>query len=413
MARHVQFSEVRGATGFSRGTFEGTVVDEAARLRPAPAGHAASAPPPHRWTSAAVEVPFPATEAILSWHAITPPGTWIELELSVRNADGSWTAWFVLARWTERDDAAGGIRRTTVSGQRDADASVHADTFVAAQGRAFTAYRLRVTFARGDEVEAEVDASLVMVGAMVSAIDDPTPEPQPFHDGHGHGNDDHADHADHDDHADRLGARGMALDVPRFSQQLHRGARVDLGGGGEAWCSPTSTAMVLGFWDRLPSDDALTGIEAPNGDPQVVWAAAGCYDHGYAGTGNWAFNAAFAARNGLESFVTRLRSLDEAERFIAAGIPLIASVAFTRDELPEAGYVTEGHLLVIAGFTVDGDVVVNDPAAPENTAVRRSYPRAAFERAWLRSAGGSGGVVYVMRPADVRLPAVPGEERNW
>ncbi|MBM7832624.1 hypothetical protein JOE59_003329 [Agromyces cerinus] len=397
MARHVQFSAVRGATGFSRGTHAGTVVDDAERLRPTRADEADSSvsvsvsTSPSRWSSDAVEVPFPSTEAILSWHAITPPGTWIELELSARNA-GGWTDWFVLARWTERDDAARGIRRTTVSGQRGADASVHADTFVAAEGRAFTAYRLRVTFARGDDVEA--DASLVMVGAMVSAIDDSTPEPE--HDG-----------------ADRGGARGIALDVPRFSQQLHRGAQVELGGGGEAWCSPTSTAMVLGFWDRLPSGEALVGIEAPNGDPEVVWAAAGCYDHDYAGTGNWSFNAAFAARNGIESFVTRLRSLDEAERFIAAGIPLVASVGFTRDELPEAGYVTEGHLLVIAGFTVDGDVVVNDPAAPEKAAVRRSYPRGAFERAWVRSTGGSGGVVYVMRPADVPLPAAPGEERSW
>ncbi|MFB6610650.1 peptidase C39 family protein [Agromyces sp. NPDC056379] len=394
MTRHVQFDAVRGAAGFAPGTHEGTVVDDAGRLRPGWAAEVAPAPAPAaasaRWTSEAVEVPFPATEAILSWHASTPPGTWIELELSARIADGSWTAWFALARWTEHDDDARGIRRTTVSSQRDADASVLADTFVAAEGRAFTAYRLRATFARGEDVEADAAASLAMVGAMVSSIDDAAPGAP-----------------------GAPGADGVALEVPRFSQQLHRGTHVELGGGGEAWCSPTATAMVLGFWGRLPSEQALVGIDAPNGDPQVVWAATGCYDHDYGGTGNWSFNAAFAARSGLESFVTRLRSLDEAERFIAAGIPLIASVSFTRDELPEAGYVTEGHLLVIAGFTADGDVVVNDPAAPDASGVRRSYPRAAFERAWLRSAGGSGGVVYVTRPADVPLPAAVGGERNW
>ncbi|MFC9561072.1 peptidase C39 family protein [Agromyces sp. NPDC056965] len=409
MTRHVQFGAVRGAAGFAPGTHEGTVVDDAGMLRPAwepevasvsaAAAATAAATAPAKWTSEAVEVPFPATEAILSWHATTPPGTWIELELSARIADGSWTAWFALARWTEHDDDARGIRRTTVSGQRDADASVLADTFVAAEGRAFTAYRLRATFARGAEADVDAAASLAMVGAMVSSIDE-----------HEH-EDEHRREREHD-RPDRSGAYGVALEVPRFSQQQHRGTHVELGGGGEAWCSPTSTAMVLGFWGRLPSEEALVGIDAPNGDSQVVWAAAGCFDHDYGGTGNWSFNTAFAACSGLESFVTRLRSLDEAERFIAAGIPLIASVSFTRDELPEAGYVTEGHLLVIAGFTPDGDVVVNDPAAPDASGVRRNYPRAAFERAWLRSAGGSGGVVYVLHPADVPLPAV-GEECNW
>ncbi|MGH3705971.1 MAG: peptidase C39 family protein [Agromyces sp.] len=405
MTRHVQFGAVRGAAGFATGAHEGTVVDDAGRLRPArtPAAASASAAAsaPTRWTSEVVEVPFPATEAILSWHASTPTGTWIELELSARVADGSWTAWFALARWTEHDDDARGIRRTTVSGQRDADASVLADTFVVAEGRAFTAYRLRATFARGAEADVDAAASLATVGAMVSSIDE--------HE-HEHGRE--REHGSEHDRHGRSGAHGVALEVPRFSQQLHRGTHVELGGGGEAWCSPTSTAMVLGFWGRLPSEQALAGIDAPNGDPQVVWAAAGCHDQDYGGTGNWSFNAAFAARSGLESFVTRLRSLDEAERFIAAGIPLIASVSFTRDELPEAGYVTEGHLLVIAGFTADGDVVVNDPAAPDASGVRRSYPRAAFERAWLRSVGGSGGVVYVLHPVDVPLPGA-GEERNW
>ncbi|KRC61391.1 hypothetical protein ASE14_10935 [Agromyces sp. Root81] len=406
MARHVQFGAVHSAEGFARGTHAGTVVDDAGRLRPARSDESvAVAAPSSRWISDAVEVGFPATEAILSWHAITPPGTWVRLEFSARRADGSWTAWFVLARWSEHDDAAAAARRTTVSGQRDADASVHADTFVAAEGRAFMAYRIRATFARD---AGDADASLVTLGAMASALDDADPD-----DGAAPGGRGGIDTFDTFDAPEAPGARGIALDVPRFSQQLHRGAHLELGGGGEAWCSPTSTAMVLGFWDRLPSARLLAGIAAPNGDPQVVWAAAGCFDHDYGGTGNWSFNAAFAAAHGLEAFVTRLRSLDEAERFIAAGIPLIASVSFTRDELPEAGYVTAGHLLVIAGFAANGDVVVNDPAAPENAAVRRSYPRAAFERAWLRSVGGSGGVVYVMRPAEVPLPAAPGEERNW
>ena len=66
-----------------------------------------------------------------------------------------------------------------------------------------------------------------------------------------------------------------------------------------------------------------------------------------------------------------------------------------------------GHLVVIVGFTDRGDPIVNDPAAPSNDAVRRSYDRAQFERVWLE---GSGGAVYVITPPGTALPPSPG---NW
>lgn len=66
---------------------------------------------------------------------------------------------------------------------------------------------------------------------------------------------------------------------------------------------------------------------------------------------------------------------------------------------------------MIRGFTASGDVIANDPAALSNEAVRRVYPRAAFERVWV---GGSGGIVYVMHPASAALPSrVPGATPNW
>ena len=83
--------------------------------------------------------------------------------------------------------------------------------------------------------------------------------------------------------------------------------------------------------------------------------------------------------------MTRLTSLREAERFIAAGIPLAASIRFSRGQLTGAPIsATSGHLVVITGFTSNGDVVVNDPAARTDASVRRTYDRGQFERAWLR-----------------------------
>ena len=64
---------------------------------------------------------------------------------------------------------------------------------------------------------------------------------------------------------------------------------------------------------------------------------------------------------------------------------------------------------MIRGFTETGDVVTNDPAAPSEHSVRRTYDRAAFERAWL---AGSGGTVYVIHRDDQPLPP-PGSRGAW
>ena len=64
---------------------------------------------------------------------------------------------------------------------------------------------------------------------------------------------------------------------------------------------------------------------------------------------------------------------------------------------------------MIAGFTKRGKVVVNDPAAPSNSSVRRVYDRAQFERAWQHK---SNGTVYVVRDAAHPLPARAGST-SW
>jgi hypothetical protein len=62
-------------------------------------------------------------------------------------------------------------------------------------------------------------------------------------------------------------------------------------------------------------------------------------------------------------------------------------------ELSGAPYPsTSGHLIVIVGFDGDGDVWVNDPAAPAAKSVRRRYDREELGRAWF----GHGGVAYVL-----------------
>lgn len=197
--------------------------------------------------------------------------------------------------------------------------------------------------------------------------------------------------------------------MPRYSQMVHRGHYPAWGSGGQAWCSPTATSMVLGYYGSLPRAGAYRWVPAGHTDPWVDHAARSTYDASYRGTGNWAFNTAYAAPLAGKAFVTRLRSLREAERFIAAGIPVVASISYGRDELDGAAVrSSNGHLMVIVGFTRAGDVVVNDPASTTRRGVRRTYDRAQFERAWLPT---SGGTVYIIRDGAHPLPG--GNHTNW
>jgi len=337
------------------------------------------------WTSAAVRTPFAFDQLVASWNATTPPGTWIEVQMRASGSSRA-TKWYTLAVWSSGDDT---IHRTTVKNQNDGDGRVNVDTFEKTSGApALTSYELRVALHRVAGLSATPAVTLL---AAVSSRAAQYAIPSPF------------------------GGVARDLEVPMLSQETHIGHYPEYDGGGEAWCSPTSTAMVLGFWNTGPdrgrafTPHSATFPGASHADGQVDHAARFSYDWSYEGAGNWPFNTAYAAQYGLVGFITRLRSLTEAERFIEAGIPLIASI---NGVLPGFLFTsTNGHLLVIRGFAANGDVITNDPAVRANAQARKVYPRADFERVWL---GGSTGTVYVIHPPGVRLPAnVAGLPANW
>ena len=337
-----------------------------------------------RWTSPVHPIGFGATELVASWTAAAPAGTWLQVEMRARTSTGHDTKWYVMGRWAEGD---GDIHRTSVDGQRDADGTVFTDTFVPTSGTSIGSYQLRVTLYR---LPGSGAAPVVRtLGAFASAI----PERDEF------------------PVSPPGGAWGIELKVPRYSQDIHKGQYPQWDGGGEAWCSPTSTSMVVASYGRGPSPADYAWVDPSYADPAVDYAARNTYDYTYEGAGNWPFNTAYAGRFGLDGFVTQLRSLTELERFIRAGIPIVTSQSFQAEELPGAGYSTNGHLMVIRGFTRTGDVIANDPASASNDVVRRVYPRAAFEKVWQRS---TGGVVYVIHPKSRPLPAhLPGVTPNW
>ncbi|MER5704876.1 C39 family peptidase [Micromonospora sp. NPDC002296] len=350
------------------------------------------------WTSPLTEVGFGARELIASWNADTPAGTWLQVELQGTYTTGTRTPWYVLGRWASGD---ADIKRTSVDRQGDRTSSISTDTFAidnASAGVLLRAYQLRLTLYRDP---AKTASPLVRsVGAMSSNVPDRfTVTPSAGHI-----------------------AWGTELAVPRYSQNVHAGQYTQYGGGGEAWCSPTSIEMVIEYWGRKPSAADTSWVDPSYADPTVDHAARMTYDYQYKGAGNWPFNTAYAASfPGLETKVTRLHSLDEIEHFIAAGIPVVASQSFLASELTGAGYGTAGHLMVVVGFTATGDVIANDPASPSNDAVRHVYSRTQFEQIWLRTkrttasggaGSGSGGIVYLIKPTGMAWPQVT-DSTNW
>ncbi|MCM0677424.1 peptidase C39 family protein [Micromonospora phytophila] len=399
----ITFHDWAGDTDWRAGTAAGTVVTPAGLTLGTPVGTTDYKDPHAKskrswaygtWTSPVTDVGFDASELVASWNAETPAGTWIQVELQGTYTTGDQTPWYVMSRWASGD---ADIKRTSVDKQGDKFSSIWTDTFSindAAGGLLLQAYQLRLTLHR--DPAATVSPVVRMLGAMSSNVPDRFTV------------------------APSVGgiAWGTELAVPRYSQNIHTGHYPEYDGGGQAWCSPTSTTMVIEYWGRRASAADTAWVDPTYPDPTVNHAARMVYDYQYDGAGNWPFNTAYAATfPGLEARVTRLHSLDDLERFIAAGIPVVTSQSFLASELDGAGYGTAGHLFVVVGFTADGDVIVNDPASSSNDVVRNVYPREQFEQIWLRTkrttasggtGSGSGGIVYLIKPTDVAWPSVPG-----
>ncbi|GAA2517425.1 peptidase C39 family protein [Streptomyces longisporus] len=335
------------------------------------------------WTSPVHRLRVPATEVIASWNAHTPAGTWLQVELHGTYSDGTQTPWYVMGRWAAGDQD---IKRTSVDDQKDGKSAVWTDTFAiddATTGLRLVSYRLRLTLYR--KPGTKLTPTVWRLGAMGSDIPDRFTVP--------------------------ASTPGLAkeLIVPRYSQEIHKGQYPEYDNGGEAWCSPTSSQMIIEYWGGRLTREQLAWVDPSYADPQVDHAARFTYDYQYQGCGNWPFNAAYAATyKDLQGVVTRLGSLTDLETLIAAGIPAITSQSFLKEELTGAGYGTAGHLMTVIGFTADGDVIANDPFSPSDDAVRRVYKRREWENIWLRTkrynasgkvVSGTGGVCYLYFPA--------------
>jgi len=294
-------------------------------------------------------------ELVVSWNyrGVKTDGLKVEAQVVYPDLE---TGWYCLGEWALE---TGIHARASVKGQQDWDGQVETDTLV--MKRKGGAARVRVTLRQ----QKRDERTLAFLGlafhernpmAMIVTMAEPI-----------------------------YSVWGKEITVPERSQ-------ADYPEGVQIWCSPTSLTMVLGFW--------ATKLGRPELNYDVPEVARGVHDPNWPGTGNWAFNTAFAgAHAGMRAYVARLGNVMQIEEWIQAGLPVIASV--TTGYLHGKEEKGTGHLIVVIGFTDKGDVVANDPG---RKAVRQIYSRENFGKAWAES----GRTVYLIYPEGSKIPRAWG-----
>jgi len=368
---------------FAAGSSDGVLLGGGAITLPAGATEGA-------WTSPWYQPPAGFTQLVPSWQANTPSGSWVEIGLQVRTATAE-SGWYAMGRWALDTSV---IDRSSVDKQADDFGTIFTDTFVSrstAPGGRPAAYRLMATLHAPAETTADATAKTTarpvvrQLAATAAAPGALPPTSMPISD------------------------QPVELAVPAYSQSTHSGEYKKFGGGGSVWCSPTSTAMVLSYFGTGPTAADIASLPPDkvfdrNGraDGAVDWAAIHVWDYVYRGAGNWPFNTAYAAEYGLDATVRQYSTLRAVEAWVRAGVPIVVSIRWDNTDADPLNDLdgssissTDGHLMIVIGFTAGGDVIANDPASPSNAAVRHVYRRDQFERNWLRA---SDGTAYVIQP---------------
>ncbi|MBI1756131.1 MAG: C39 family peptidase [Fimbriimonas ginsengisoli] len=322
-------------------------------------------------------------EAIVSWNVRPAAGARLKVEARVVYPDTT-TKWYVMADWSLDGP------RTSVDGQRDDYGDVLTDTL--SVRRAGGALQLRLTGTCKDPgpqltllgVEFSTKPPSVQAaeplkpGEAVSAVPQAAPPSTP---------------------ATAAGARapepnraawGKVLEAPKKVQHDYP--------HGNVLCSPTSLSMVLGYWSGQ--------LARPDLSHDVPEVEASVWDVAYKGAGNWPFNMASAGSHpGIRAYVARLASVRELEDWVVAGGPVVASVSLQLLKGKTLDRKTEqGHLVVLVGFSKEGDPVFNDPNEHDRLS---TYKRADFEAAWAYSQR----TVYLVYPESFVPPKCP--EGHW
>ena len=272
-------------------------------------------------------------ELIASWNAEMPASAFLKIEVRAIYP-GHATKWYVMGLWSGDPERH---PRESVRRQRDDDGDVKTDTLVLKQ----PTERVQVRLTLGGDGKEKPRLKFLGLSLLDSRASTKSLPPN-------------------------RAAWGKLVDVPERSQMAYE--------NGGVLCSPATISMLLAHWSKE--------LKRPNLDRDVPEVVKGVYDPKWVGTGNWAFNTAYAGSlPGMRAYTARLSDVAELEDWIAQGIPVGLSLCYNR--LRGKSREPSGHLVVCVGFTQDGDVIINDPGTSKN--VRKIFPRANLIDAWAYS----------------------------
>ena len=285
-------------------------------------------------------------ELVVSWDAETPPDGYLKVEARGL-APGLATKYFTMSLWSADPKRH---PRTSVSKQKDKDGNVITDTLFLT--KPCDRVQVRLTLGGSEKPKLKF-LGLCLLDSR--AKPDTLPPNQV--------------------------AWGRTISVPERSQMAYP--------NGKVLCSPTTVSMIMAYWSK-----ELSRPELDHDVPEIVKAV---YDSGWKGTGNWPFNTAYAGSYpGMRGYVTRMTDVSELEDWIAAGLPVGLSICY--DRLRGKGQGPNGHLVVLVGFTKDGDPIINDPGTSKN--VRKVFPRKNLIYAWEHS----HNAAYMIYPENAEIP---------
>ncbi len=342
--------QLRGVEGFSSGSFEGTVIDEAkGAVHLAYDEKMGRFAVRGRYVTEVMCADFPVKEVIPSWNIVTPGGTAYLVEFRISGDGTLWSPWFHMGRWGSNLPGSRPVKKIL----KNEWGSVKIDYFVPLKECRFLQWRVIFFSTRGKSTP-----DLTLFTCALSS---------------------------------ERGDRGRALRRPTDKQidgalwkktlavPYRSQGSEDSSIAGEI-CSPTSISMVMDYW----------GVRKATADMAHL-----IYDPDYKMYGMWWRGVQGASQYGLEGWVQYFRNWEDVKGWIAVDQPVIACISFDTGTLSGSKTsASDGHVIVIAGFDDKENPVCNDPAGKDEESGIVIYDRNEMGRAWFDK----GGVGYIIRP---------------
>ena len=254
---------------------------------------------------------------LASWNTSSAGGT-VEVSVSVKLDDGSFTTWYSWGEWSAIPETSGS------KSNEDEYGSVGIDILtLKKQCQGIVKYRI--------DIKQTGETSPIVYNVTLAC----------------------------DKQNGNLSAPSdtyKKLDVP-YRRQM------DVPEIGGSICSATSLSMVM-----LYHGEQIDNIA------DIAW---GVRDWGEKIFGNWAFNVAYAGELGYQTYIDYYE-IDAIKHAISTGHPIVSSIKVKAGQLAASGYPnysTNGHLLCVVGYEEkDGQkwLLINDPAHPEVKAILES-----------------------------------------